>query len=228
MTAIRTALLVIPANNTTLAPEMAALLPGYGRQLVARVPRPARPLMQDDIPDYAEATIAAAAPFIRDRVDLVIYGCTAAGFLAGPQGNGAIVGRLGEQFHVPVISTADAMIAALRHSGARRIAVVTPYLAAVNDGLRAYLATAGIEVAVLDSFECPTTEALGQVTEQQVLERSLATVAEGHDALFIACSQLPTLGVLPLLRKALGIPVWSSISATAWAAAHMPASVKAA
>ena len=214
----RSVLLVIPANNTTLVPEMAALLPGYERHLVAKVPRPARVLAAADIPAYAEATLAATEPFHRDRPDLVIYGCTAAGFLAGPAGNQAITRSLAERFTVPVISTADAMIEALQHAGAKHIAVVTPYLKPVNDGLRAYLEGAGITVDILSSFESPTTEALGQITERQVLERSLETAGAMHDALFIACSQLPTLNILAPLRERLGIPVWSSISATAWSA----------
>jgi maleate cis-trans isomerase len=32
---------------------------------------------------------------------------------------------------------------------------------------------------------------------------------------------LPTLNVVPELRARLGIPVWSSISATAWAASRI-------
>jgi maleate cis-trans isomerase len=223
MTVSRTALLVIPANNTTLATEMAALLPGYPRQLVARVPRPARTLEASDIPAYAEATLEATEPFVKDRPDLVVYGCTAAGFLAGPAGNKAITERLAERFGCPVVSTADAMVAALEHNDAHHIAVVTPYLKPVNDGLRAYLEQAGIEVDVLSSFECATTAALGAVTEREVLERAIATAGTMHDALFIACSQLPTLGVLGPLRARLGVPVWSSISATAWLAArHAP------
>jgi maleate cis-trans isomerase len=223
MTVSRTALLVIPANNTTLVPEMAALLPGYPRQLVARVPRPARTLVAADIPAYAEATLAATEPFVKDRPDLVVYGCTAAGFLAGPAGNKAITERLSERFGCPVVSTADAMVTALEHNDAHHIAVVTPYLKPVNDGLRAYLEQAGIEVDVLSSFECATMAALGAVTERDVLERAIATAGTMHDALFIACPQLPTLGVLGPLRARLGVPVWSSVSATAWLAArHVP------
>ena len=221
MTGSRTALLIIPASNTTVEPEMAALLPGYGRQLIARVQNPARTMTAADIPAYAEATVEAAALFVRDRPDVVIHGCTAAGFLAGPAGNRAIIGRLEALFGVPVVSTADAMIAALAHSGAKRIAVVTPYLAAVNEGLRAYLETGGIEVDVLESFECKTVAELCAVTTREVLEKALATAGREHDALFIACSQLPTLGALAPLRERLGIPVWSSISATAWVASRL-------
>jgi maleate isomerase/arylmalonate decarboxylase len=49
---------------------------------------------------------------------------------------------------------------------------------------------------------------------------ALRTVTPHSKALFIGCSQLPTLGLVPELRQRLGIPVWSSITATAWAAAR--------
>jgi maleate cis-trans isomerase len=46
-------------------------------------------------------------------------------------------------------------------------------------------------------------------------------VTDRHEALFIACSQLPTLGILEALRRDLGIPVWTSIAATAEIARDM-------
>jgi maleate cis-trans isomerase len=73
----------------------------------------------------------------------------------------------------------------------------------------------------LSSFLCETTDALGAVTEPQVWEKALATVTPQSRALFIACSQLPTLGIIVPLRERLGLPVWSSIRATAWAMARM-------
>jgi maleate cis-trans isomerase len=56
------------------------------------------------------------------------------------------------------------------------------------------------------------------MTETQVGEKALATVTQRSQALFIACSQSPTMSVIPALCEQLGIPVWSSITATAWAA----------
>jgi maleate cis-trans isomerase len=69
----------------------------------------------------------------------------------------------------------------------------------------------------LNSFFCKTTAELGAITEEQVLELALRTVTP--QSVFIACSQLPTLNVVAKLRAQLDIPVWSSIQATAWAAA---------
>jgi maleate cis-trans isomerase len=83
--------------------------------------------------------------------------------------------------------------------------------------LRAYLAASGIEVETLESFLCATTAELGRITADEVRDLALRTVTPRSAALFIACSQLPTLAILDDLRTRLRIPVWSSIAATAWA-----------
>ena len=218
--ASRNGLLVVPANNTTMQPEMDALCPDLAPFTVARVPRPARTLVASDLPAYADSTLGAVAPMVADGHRLVVYGCTAAGFLGGPEGNRRMTEALAQRTGAAVVSTSDAMIQVLRYEGVTEVAVVTPYLPAVNDGLRQYLASAGIAVQVLNSFLCETTAALGAITQDQVLAMALRTVAPDTRALFIACSQLPTLDVVPALRVRLGIPVWSSISATAWAASR--------
>ena len=210
------ALLIVPANNTTMEPEIVALCPELTHVLVARVRRPMRTLSADDMAGYGEATIEAVAPFISERPDIVVHGCTTGGFLAGPEGNARIVAQLERATAAPVVSTADAMVEALLHDGVRNTAVVTPYLPSVNDGLARYLQASGIAVETLASFLCETTDALGAVTEPQVLEKALATVTPRSRALFIACSQLPTLNIVVPLRERLGMPVWSSIRATAW------------
>ena len=80
------ALLIVPANNTTMEPEILAHCPEFARISVARVPRPARTLTRDDLPAYGASTQQAVAPFVAEKPDIVIYGCTAAGFLGGPEG----------------------------------------------------------------------------------------------------------------------------------------------
>jgi maleate isomerase len=111
------------------------------------------------------------------------------------------------------------MMDAMRSEGVSSAAVVTPYLAPVNDGLRSYLESSGIKVETLNSFYCRTTAELGRITEEQVLDLALRTVTPQSECLFIACSQLPTLNVVAKLRAQFDIPVWSSIQATAWAGA---------
>ena len=136
--AIKT-LIVLPENNTTMAPEISALCPALAPIPVARVKRPARTLLLEDLPAYAEATLDAIESFAAEQFDLVIYGCTAAGVLGGPSGNARMVDRLRERTRATVVSTTGAMVEALRSAGVSNTAVVTPYLQPVNDGLRDYL-----------------------------------------------------------------------------------------
>jgi maleate cis-trans isomerase len=222
-------MIVLPENNTTIEPEIAALCPALAPLAVARVKRPPRTLLLEDLPAYAEATLDAIAPFTdqpfenkppsNEPWDLVIYGCTAAGFLGGPDSNARMVERLRERTGAVVVSTAGAMVDVLREDNVTETAVVTPYLAPVNDGLRRYLEASGIQVETLNSFLCKTTAELGAITEDQVLELSRQTVTPSSKSLFVACSQLPTLRAILQLRRDFRIPVWSSIRATAWAGA---------
>jgi maleate cis-trans isomerase len=177
-------------------------------------------LLLEDLPAYAQATLEAIAPLANDPWDLVIYGCTAAGFLGGPESNARVVERLHDRTGAVVVSTAGAMVHALQADGVTETAVVTPYLAPVNDGLRRYLVTSGIHVETLNSFFCKTTAELGAITEDEVLELARQTATSSSKSLFVACSQLPTLHAIPQLRRELCIPVWSSIQATAWAGAR--------
>jgi maleate cis-trans isomerase len=222
------AVISVPANNTTMEPELNALLPRFAPFAVARVVLPSSTLTLADLPAYTRNTLDSLAPFLSHPLELVVYGCTAAGFLAGPAASLRIMEAMRAQSGAAVVGTGAAMAEVLEHEGVRETAVVTPYLSDVNDGLRAYLASCGIAVEVLDSFECRTTEELGRIDEAEVMELALRTVTPRSRALFIACSQLPTRGILEPLRKRLGIPVWSSISATAWAAARAMAAHAAA
>src|SRR5665811_906745 len=126
------ALIVVPENNTIMQPEISALCPELAPIPVARVKRPARTLLLEDLPAYTDATLVAIEPFADRQFDLVIYGCTAAGFLGGPAGNARMVDKLRARTHATVVSTAGAMIDALRHDGVTNTAVVTPYLQPVS------------------------------------------------------------------------------------------------
>lgn len=214
------AVISVPANNTTMEPELNALLPEFAPFGVARVTLPSSTLALEDLPAYTRNTLDSLAPFVSPRLELVVHGCTAAGFLAGPAASVRMIEAMRLRSGATVVGTGAAMADILKHEGVSEVAVVTPYLDAVNDGLRAYLASAGIAVEVLNSFECRTTEELGRIDEAEVMDLAFRTVTPRSQALFIACSQLPTRGILEPLRRKIGIPVWSSISATGWAAAR--------
>ena len=212
------AILVVPANNTTMEVEIRAYCPEITDLQVARIPRPHRPLTVADLPDYRKSTVATVAPLAREGADLVIYGCTAAGFLAGPHGDTEAVQALSDLAGAPVVSTAVAMGAALHHSGLHRVDLVSPYLDWKNEILIEFFAAAGVTIAGRSSFSAKNPTELGSISAEQVLQKSLEVAREDSQGLFIACVQLPTLDIIPVLMTKLQRPVWSAVRAAAWSA----------
>jgi maleate cis-trans isomerase len=209
--------LMVPANNTTMEPELSAWLGGAPCRTL-RIPRGKGLLGPAEIPAYIENALELAKQYDPKQTDIVAYGCTAAGFIGGPELDAEIQAKLARITGKPVVTTANAMVEVLRHIGARRVAVVTPYLDLVNERLRAYLEHSGITVVTLASFKAETTDELAQITPEQVAALARKTMRPDCDAMFIACSQLPTKDIVESLEREFGKPVWSSIKATAWLA----------
>jgi maleate cis-trans isomerase len=215
--------LMVPMNNTTMEVELPAWLPEGSTVTTVKIPRGPGMLTKETIPAYRDNAIALARQhFAGGGFDLIAYGCTAAGFLSGPSGDAELSAMLSQATGLPVVTVARAMVRALQHEQAKRIAVVTPYHDAVNTQLEAFLADGGISVLRMDTFRAADVVALGRITAMQVRELARATMRPDCDALFIGCSQLPTHAILAGLQAEFGRPAWSSIRATAWDAGRLP------
>lgn len=212
--------LMVPANNTTMEAELRAWMDDAPCRTL-RIPRGKGLLGPAEIPEYVEQALQLARDYDPMQTDIVAYGCTAAGFIGGPARDAEIQQKLAVITGKPVVTTASAMIAVLKHIGARRIAVVTPYLDLVNERLRSYLEQSGIAVTRLESFKAETTDELAAITPEQITALARRTMTPDADAMFIACSQLPTRDILEDLERGFGKPVWSSIKATAWHAQRL-------
>jgi maleate cis-trans isomerase len=210
--------LMVPANNTTMERELLAWLPPGSTCTTVRVPRGKDLLTAETIPDYKAQALSLARQFAGSGLDVVAYGCTAASFISGPAGDAQLARELAEITGMPVVTTAQAMVLALREENARDIALVTPYTDLVNRQLRAYLADSGIRVKRFNSFYAADVEELGRIEADAVARLAAETMSDECDALFVACSQLPTYEILDELRSRFECPVWSSVQATAWQA----------
>jgi maleate cis-trans isomerase len=217
--------LMVPSNNTTMEGELTAWLPAGSTVTTVKIPRGPGLLTAETIPAYRDSAIALARRhFDKTKFDLIAYGCTAAGFISGPAGDAELSKMLSDATGLPVVTTARAMVSALQHDRAKRVAVVTPYQDSVNAQLTAFLADGGIAVVRLETFRAADVAALGRITAEEVRDLARATMGGDCDALFIGCSQLPTHAILDDLARAFDRPAWSSIRATAWDAVRVPVS----
>jgi maleate cis-trans isomerase len=208
--------LVMPATNTTLEPELRAWFPCPIRLSVQRITRPKGVLRPQDLPEERERVAAAGQALRAQKPDVVVMGCTAAGFLAGPAGDRDFCSDLQQITGVPTVSAAGSMLAALRSSQAQSVSVLTPYGQLVNDALRAFLDQSGLRIAAFQRIEVADIHELLAIDERRVSENARLAAQAPSDAIFVACSQLPTHGVLGSLSREAGRPAWSSVKAAAW------------
>jgi len=206
--------LMVPSNNTTMEREIPKWTLAEQCSVI-RIPRPPGLLAQEDIPAYVEQAMNLSTKFTEEKVDVVIYGCTAAGILAGPKKDVEIGQKLSQITCKPVVTTATSTARWMQDHQMERIALLTPYSDPVNQCLTIFLQEFGIEVEVLHSMQARDTNALGAITEEQVEQAARALMTDNCDGMFIACSQLPTFGILGKLQSDFGRPVGSSIHATA-------------
>ncbi|HTE15319.1 MAG TPA: hypothetical protein VK642_09600 [Burkholderiales bacterium] len=215
--------LMVPINNTTMERELLAWLSAGSTSTTQRIPRGKGLLTKETLPEYLAQALTLAKAFDDPAVDVVAYGCTAAGFISGPAGDAALQTNLANITGKDVVTTARSMVLALQEIGATKIALVTPYLDAVNTQLKAFLADGGIEVKRFNSFYAQNTDELGRIEAHQVAKLARETMQDDCEAMFIGCSQLPTCEILGELEREFGRPTYSSIQVTARFAQHAAA-----
>ena len=79
--------LMVPVNNTTMAPELLGWLPPGSTCHTIKIPRGPGLLTPETVPAYKQTAVDLSANFGPLGIDVLAYGCTAAGFILGPEGD---------------------------------------------------------------------------------------------------------------------------------------------
>ena len=216
--------LVVPSSNVTVETEMPALLgrhPGAAFSFHASRMRMARVS-----PEGLAAMNAQRERCILElgdaRPDVLLYACLVALMAAGPGEHQRVEGLVAEQLATGgadtlVRSSAGALTEGLRALGARRIALVTPYLRPLAGKVVAYLEAEGFEVADWRALEVEDNAAVGCIPGGQVMAAARSLDLTGVDALVIsACVQMPSLDLVDAAEKEFGLPVVSAATAGAY------------
>lgn len=118
-------------------------------------------------------------------------------------------------------SHAEATIAALRHLGARRIAIASRWSSALNEKLVAYLSQADIEVLAITSRGQWAQQASTMSIEAGVkiafqLAREAMRGAPKAEALLLGGGAWRSLAAVPILEEDYSIPVFTNPIAQVW------------
>ncbi|MGV6847968.1 MAG: maleate cis-trans isomerase family protein [Marinibacterium sp.] len=187
---------------------------------VSRVPS-ANDLTPDSISAMADALpVAAGLMPPATRFDAVGYACTSGAAGIGP---GRVADLVSGACRTRAVSDPlTAAIAALQAVGARRVGLISPYTSDVAAPLVAALQDTGIAVPEAVSFDEAQESRVVRIDPASL--GAAATHLTGQrnvDTVFLSCTNLRTLDILPSLTRDLGVPVLGSNLVLAWHMARL-------
>ena len=207
---------IAPSVNTVLEPELYGLSVPQASFHFARVGFE-RGSDEAVLRRMAKDAPEAAMLLVGVRPELIMYACTSGSIVGGPGYDLEISSAITRRTGLTASTTATAVVEALRAVGARRIGVATPYLAWVTQAEVDFLRAAGFETVATASLGLIDGHAMAALDPEEVRRLARSVDRPEADAVFLSCTDLPTLDVVPQLEAELGKPIISSNLATAWA-----------
>lgn len=163
-----------------------------------------RRMLEDELPRAARDLGTA-------RPDIVIFSCTSAGAVAGPDGEPRMIDEIGSATSAEVVSTNAAVHEAIHASGAQRVAVVTAYVDELTQKIREGIERSGVDVSLAAGLGIVDPFAICEVTPEQIVAFAQEHVRpRDADLLFVSCTNLRAMDARAELEAALGIPVMTS------------------
>ncbi len=203
--------IIVPSWNTVMEYEVQRMADGAMSVHTARIPHTAD--TEEKLLWLGTQAPAAAGLLAHAKVDVICYGCAAGGFLKGPVEDRALGAKIEKETGIPVAVSSAAVAEALRALGATRISLASPYAPWLNERLRQYLTSAGFEVMAMQGLD---TQNHSAVTTERIEALITEVDRPQAQAIFVSCSNFPTLGIIEAMEHRLGKPIIASNQASMW------------
>jgi maleate isomerase len=209
-----------PSSNTALEPltsQLAAGVPGctahFSRFRVTEIALSAQALGQFD-----DSRILAAAELLADaKVDVIAWSGTSSGWL-GFEADQRLSARITEVTGIPATSAVLALNELLALRGIRRLALVTPYTADVQERIVRNYAAQGIEVVAERHLDISVNYDFALVEPSHLLALMHEVARAGPDAIATYCTNLRAAPLAAGFEAQTGIPLLDTVSTTVWGA----------
>jgi maleate isomerase len=220
-----------PSSNTALEPltsEIVAGLPGasahFSRFRVTEIALDAQALGQFD-----DSKILGAAELLADaKVDVIGWSGTSSGWL-GFERDRQLVERIRERTGIPATTAVLALNELLALKDIRRIALVTPYTADVQQRIVANYRALGIEVVAEQHLGIRVNHDFAEVAPRTLLTLMNEVAQEKPQAIATYCTNLRAAQLAEDFERERGIPLLDTVSTTVWgmlrAAGASPAAI---
>jgi maleate isomerase len=164
-----------------------------------------------------EKDVAGGAALIKpgERLDVIAFGCTSGTIVIGED---KLFARIREaRPGIACTTPITAAIAGFKALGARRIALLTPYVDSINQMMRRFIVERGIDVPVVGSYNHENDNEVARIDAASVRAAVLDLGRHsGVDGVFVSCTSIRVAELVEPLERDLGKPVTSSNHAMAW------------
>ena len=219
---------IVPSSNTTMETEIPAMLRAREQIRPERFTfHSARMRMKKVTPEELAQMDAAsdrcALELSDARVDVLGYACLVAIMATGKGYHRQSEARLrevtkGNGGDAPVVTSAGALVDALRVVKAKRIALVAPYMRPLTELVVDYIRHEGIEVADWRALEIPDNLEVGRHDPARLPGIVAGMDFSGVDAIVLsACVQMPSLAAVAEVEAVTRKPVVTAAIATTYA-----------
>jgi maleate isomerase len=218
---------IVPSSNITMETEIPALL--KAREMIA----PERftfhssrmrmkHVTKDELSKMDADSDACALELSDAKVDVMGYACLVAIMSMGPGYHVESQERLtkvvrGNDSHGAVVNSAGALIAGLKALGAKKAAVVTPYMKPLTELVVEYIRNEGFDVIDYRALEIQDNLAVA-AHDPMNLPGIVAgmNTADADVIVLSACVQMPSLPAVSVVEAQSGKPVLTAAIATTW------------
>jgi maleate isomerase len=205
---------VVPSSNTAVEREFPRYVPEIVSVHASRMPLES--VTAEALDSMSDRAVECAELLSHADVHAVAYACTTGSLLHGPGFDRELEDALSAAIGGPAVATALSVDRALERLDAERIAVRTPYNEELNAREREYLEAAGYEVASITGLGIEDNTRIGALTPENAGEQVRTVDPTEVDAVFVSCTNYPTLSAVESLESDLGVPVVTSNGATLW------------
>jgi maleate isomerase len=206
--------LLLPSSNTTMEPEFYAMAPEGITIHTTRLHL--HSVTVAGLENMAKHSITAAELLSTAAVDIIVYGCTSGSLLKGLRWDQNLVNKIQDVTGIPTITTARAVVTAIKEIEATRISVVTPYIDELNKLEKKFLEANGFHVTNIKGLGLKDNLKIGKVPYETIIR--LIEDPLFSDCLFISCTNLSIVKSITDLESRYNIPVITSNQASMWLA----------
>ncbi|WP_070108506.1 maleate cis-trans isomerase family protein [Burkholderia plantarii] len=218
---------IVPSSNTTMETEIPAML------RLRETIRPERftfhssrmrmkKVVKEELAAMDAESDRCAVELSDARVDVLGYACLVAIMAMGRGYHRVSQARLTRHTaengaRAPVLTSAGALVDALRVIGARKIVVVAPYMLPLTELVVDYISHEGYEVIAWRALEIPDNLDVGRHDPARLPDIVRTLPYQDADAIVLsACVQMPSLPAVAKVEAITGKPVITAAIATTY------------